>query len=362
MAYFPLQPRYYVFTDSLNAPLDNGYIYIGDANLDPEVYPAKVSWDKAGLYPVTFPIRTIGGYAVRDGLPTDIYINIEDNYQYSILIQDEDEVEVFSSPTGLAGYFPSDTGGDATTLQGHDASYFAVDAAVAHLAGPETITGAKTFSAGLTLANNTYLYGVSTGGTPRPLIAMSSDNVRVGSTTVPLNIYSSNVVTTEGTDPSFRIRSTDTSGVSNIGIYSSEGGGTYSMLEMYYDDTSNLASIKFNSNGVRFIENNSGVETTQVEIDPSGNFYVDQQIYVGRSTADDSIVNFYDLNSTTYRSLKWDNNTNDWYVEDNTSTMRKLWHEGNDSALLKTNSINGSFTTTDGKTITVVDGQITSIV
>lgn len=146
MAYFPLQPRYYVFTDSLNTPLENGYIYIGDANLDPQAYPAKVSWDKAGLYPVTFPIRTIGGYAVRDGLPTDIYINIEDNYQYSILIQDEDEVEVFSSSTGLAGYFPSDTGGDATTLQGHDASYFAVNAAVVHLAGAETITGAKTIT------------------------------------------------------------------------------------------------------------------------------------------------------------------------------------------------------------------------
>lgn len=41
---------------------------------------------------------------------------------------------------------------------------------------------------------------------------------------------------------------------------------------------------------------------------------------------------------------------------------RIIWHDGNDSDLLKTNSIDGSFTTTDGKTITVVNGQITAII
>lgn len=143
MTYFPLQPRYNIYTDSLGAPLDDGYIYIGIANFDPVAYPTKVSWDESGLYPVEFPVRTMGGYPLRDGIPARMFINLADNYEYSILIQDEDEVEVYSSPTGLGGYFAEDAG----TLEGHPASYFAVDSEVVHRAATETVTGAKTFTA-----------------------------------------------------------------------------------------------------------------------------------------------------------------------------------------------------------------------
>lgn len=142
MTYFPLQPRYNIYTDSLGAPLDDGYIYIGIANFDPVAYPTKVSWDESGLYPVEFPVRTMGGYPLRDGIPARMFINLADNYEYSILILDEDEVEVYSSSTGLGGYFAEDAG----TLEGHPASYFAVDSEVVHQAGAETITGSKTIS------------------------------------------------------------------------------------------------------------------------------------------------------------------------------------------------------------------------
>lgn len=146
MTYFPVQPRYSVYVDSLGDPLDDGYIYLGKANLDPTVYPAKASWDEAGLYPITFPVRTMNGYPLRDGIPAQMYLNFADNTEYSVLINDEDGVEVFSSTTGLIGYFPSTgAGGDADTLEGHPASYFAVNSAVAHLAGGETFLSTMTF-------------------------------------------------------------------------------------------------------------------------------------------------------------------------------------------------------------------------
>ena len=104
MTYFPVQPRYSVYVDSLGDPLDDGYIYLGKANLDPTVYPAKASWDEAGLYPITFPVRTMNGYPLRDGIPAQMYLNFADNTEYSVLINDEDGVEVFSSTTGLIGF------------------------------------------------------------------------------------------------------------------------------------------------------------------------------------------------------------------------------------------------------------------
>lgn len=156
MTYFPLQPRYFIYTDSLGDPLDNGYIYLGDANLDPMLYPAKASWDQAGLYPISFPVRTRNGYPIRNGNIAQIFLALEDNFEYSALIQDEDEATVFSSATGLSGYFPASSGGDAATLGGELPSYYAEDSLVVHLAGAETVTGPKTFK------TDTYFLPVST--------------------------------------------------------------------------------------------------------------------------------------------------------------------------------------------------------
>jgi len=199
MTYFPVQPRYSVYIDSLGDPLDDGYIYLGKANLDPTVYPAKASWDEAGLYPITFPVRTMNGYPLRDGTPAQMYLNFADNTEYSVLINDEDGVEVFSSTTGLIGYFPSTgAGGDADTLEGHPASYFAVDSLAAHLAGAETFTGSKTHSANLFLTNNTPLQSYDSTPTARTISYVSlSDILYIGDPALPLVLRSSTNITTD---------------------------------------------------------------------------------------------------------------------------------------------------------------------
>ncbi len=53
---------------------------------------------------------------------------------------------------------------------------------------------------------------------------------------------------------------------------------------------------------------------------------------VGGNGLGDSVIQFNDDNSNTWRSLFWDDSANDWRVEDNSGSIRKLWHEGNDGA------------------------------
>lgn len=195
MTYFPLQPRYNVYTDSLGEPLDNGYIYIGETGLDPIANPVKVSWDESGLYPVTFPVRTLNGYPLRDGIPAQMYIEQSHNYEYSILINDEDGDEVFSSSTGLGGYF----GEDAGSLGGQPASYYAADAEVVHIDGDETINDEKTFSQSIVVANDFGIRLTNLSGTNRLFLAQdTNDDFLLGSTSAATLVRSDGTFTHNG--------------------------------------------------------------------------------------------------------------------------------------------------------------------
>ena len=61
----------------------------------------------------------------------------------------------------------------------------------------------------------------------------------------------------------------------------------------------------------------------------SGNLTVTGTISVGTNGGGDSLVRFYDDNSDTYRTLKWDDSDNEWQVEDNNGVVRTLFHGGN---------------------------------
>lgn len=67
------------FADSDGSPLDNGYIYIGAENLNPETNAISVYWDYAGTQPAAQPLRTVNGYIQRTGTPAQIYVSA-DNY------------------------------------------------------------------------------------------------------------------------------------------------------------------------------------------------------------------------------------------------------------------------------------------
>jgi hypothetical protein len=63
------------FFEADGSPLDNGYVYIGTANLDPETNPISAYWDQAGTIPATLPARTLNGYVVNGSTPSNLYVN-----------------------------------------------------------------------------------------------------------------------------------------------------------------------------------------------------------------------------------------------------------------------------------------------
>lgn len=89
MTYFPVVSPFEIFFDLDGNPLEDGYIYIGEANQNPITNQITVYWDSTGLYPAAQPIRTIDGYPDRNGSPAKIYVNAGAFEDYSILINDK---------------------------------------------------------------------------------------------------------------------------------------------------------------------------------------------------------------------------------------------------------------------------------
>jgi hypothetical protein len=83
-----------VFNDLDGSPLENGYIYIGQSNLNPETAPVNVFWDAARTIPAPQPIRTIGGFPSRNGSPSNVYV---ENDTYSITVRNSRRVFVYSA-------------------------------------------------------------------------------------------------------------------------------------------------------------------------------------------------------------------------------------------------------------------------
>lgn len=76
-------------------PLDNGSVYIGRANLNPEANPIAVYWDSDLTQPAAQPIKTIAGYPSRNGVASRIYVSLTDG-AYSITVKDKRGSLVYS--------------------------------------------------------------------------------------------------------------------------------------------------------------------------------------------------------------------------------------------------------------------------
>ncbi|MGL2989173.1 hypothetical protein ACSVHR_03045 [Acinetobacter nosocomialis] len=69
-----IQTPYPLFSDIDGHPLDAGYIYIGEAGKNPEVYPIPVFWDEDLTIPASQPIRTRNGYFAKNGRAGKLYV------------------------------------------------------------------------------------------------------------------------------------------------------------------------------------------------------------------------------------------------------------------------------------------------
>jgi hypothetical protein len=93
MSALSIQPTYPIFTDTDGQPLENGYIWIGLANLDPQVNPASIYFDSALTIPAAQPLRTFNGYIYNNGTPASVYVSGD----YSIRVMDKRGSVVYSA-------------------------------------------------------------------------------------------------------------------------------------------------------------------------------------------------------------------------------------------------------------------------
>jgi hypothetical protein len=90
---FQITSPFEVFTDKKGEPLENGFIYIGEVNLNPETNPVLTFWDEERQIPAAQPIRTLAGYASQNGSPGQIYT---EELDVSITVRNKKSVLVFS--------------------------------------------------------------------------------------------------------------------------------------------------------------------------------------------------------------------------------------------------------------------------
>jgi hypothetical protein len=100
MSALSIQPTYPIFTETDGLPLENGYIWIGEANLDPQGNPINVYWDAALTITAPQPIRTLNGYPSRNGTPARLYVNSD----YSIRVMNKNGSVVYSAPAATDRY------------------------------------------------------------------------------------------------------------------------------------------------------------------------------------------------------------------------------------------------------------------
>ena len=113
MSTIEVQPPYPAFAGADGQPLENGYIWIGVANLSPQVNPIAVYWDAAQTIAAPQPIRTLNGYPSRNGTPARFYVASD----YSIQVLDSKGSVVYTSLNDNLsgdGFVASNATGDGT--------------------------------------------------------------------------------------------------------------------------------------------------------------------------------------------------------------------------------------------------------
>jgi hypothetical protein len=97
MTAISITPGYPTFADTDGSSLNDGYVYIGLENQNPITAPTGAFWDKAFQVPADQPLRTSGGYIVRNGTPAAVYTGAS----YSILVQNKNLVTVYNAPSAV---------------------------------------------------------------------------------------------------------------------------------------------------------------------------------------------------------------------------------------------------------------------
>lgn len=160
MALTQVTGPYPIFTDLDGTPLDDGYLYIGEINQDPEQNPIQVFFDANLTIPATQPIRTNNGYAYRNGTPALLYTAGE----FSITIRNKRQEFVLYSPVGY-GFDPAAV---SASVVKNDFTGDGVEVNFVLSASPSTILATNVFINGVyqekdsyTLSGNTITFSIA---------------------------------------------------------------------------------------------------------------------------------------------------------------------------------------------------------
>ena len=96
MSALSITPPFPTFAGKDGLPLEDGYIWLGSANQNPQTNPLVAYWDETLTQIAQQPIRTLGGYPAYSGTPARLFISAA---VYSILVQDKNGNTVYTSPS-----------------------------------------------------------------------------------------------------------------------------------------------------------------------------------------------------------------------------------------------------------------------
>jgi hypothetical protein len=172
-----------LFYDADGVPLEEGYIYVGVAGLNPETNPQLVYWDSALTIVAAQPIRTLNGYPSNSGTPGMIYTSTTN---FSVTVKTKASVTVYST---LSNTYASSLG----TMSTQNASAVAITGGtITGLSSPLPIASGGT--AGNTASAARTALGLGTiatqGAGAVAITGGAIDGTAIGGTTAAAGTFS----------------------------------------------------------------------------------------------------------------------------------------------------------------------------
>lgn len=114
---FPVTSPFSLFTDRSGDPLEEGFLYVGAANQNPQTNPITVYWDSETTIPATQPLRISNGYLNRNGTPANVFAN----ESFSITVRGANGALIYSQPqiqTGMGNLADTNSVSNGDALVG----------------------------------------------------------------------------------------------------------------------------------------------------------------------------------------------------------------------------------------------------
>lgn len=203
------------FSDIDGEPLEAGYIYVGQENLDPETNPIQAYWDRSLSVTATQPLRTTNGYVSNAGSPGNFYVNADG---YSITVRNKNGSLIYTKLSVRQTIpFSALTGGATITTR--------VDSVAALIAG--------TWSEDLIRVSSYYGSWASTVDGPKGAFTVSKTGATNAAPSAGTPVTVSSIGAGDGSGST-------TGQIAQVGLFWDASGAEW---KYRYEDAINIASF-----------------------------------------------------------------------------------------------------------------------